>query len=241
MLSPPTRGRDPPSVWVMTSTIDMPMATKSPAESPTWFQRVGLDTAYCLTALFFAIPAFVVTVAGVALGASLLVLLFGIPVLAATAYAARGFAQIERGRLRMLDPGVDAPAPDHLRAERGRSWLARTATPLRDPQSWFDLGWTLMSFVTSTVVFTVTLTWWALALGGLSYWFWEQFIPFEDDNVLLVEVLQLGEGRGAESILMLALGVIALLTAPLVMRVCALAQSSLSRLLLCSRAQDSLG
>lgn len=223
----------------MTSTIEMPMTTNSRARRPSWFHQVGLDTSYALTALIFAIPAFVVTVAGLALGLGLLVLLFGIPVLAATAHAARGFAQVERARIRRLDPGEEVPAPDYRRPDPEVSWLARAATPLRDPQSWFDLGWTVMSFVTSIVVFVVTVTWWAVVFGGLTYWFWEQFIPFGEDNVLLVETLKLGEGRGAESVLVLVLGVVALITAPLVVRVCARAQSGLGRLLLTSRAEES--
>ncbi|WP_067438598.1 sensor domain-containing protein [Nocardioides jensenii] len=224
----------------MTSTIEMAETDTSRTPRPTWLHRIGLDTAYNLTALFFAIPAFVVVVTGMALGLSLLVLLFGIPVLAATAYAARGFAHVERSRIRALVPGngsgADARTPPYLGQDPQASWLARAATPLRDPQSWFDLGWTLLSFVSSIAVFVVTVTWWALVLGGLSYWYWEQFIPFDDDSELLVEVLRLGEGRGAESLLMLGVGVLALLTVPLVVRVCALAQSGLGRLLLSSRA-----
>lgn len=224
----------------MTSVLDAPQTVTTPSGQPGWFRRIGLDTAYNLSALFFAIPAFVVTVTGAALGLALLVLLFGVPLLAATAYAARGFAHLERVRIRGLVPGDgptgDAPTPAHLRSTPGASWLARAATPLRDPQSWFDLGWTVLSFVSSIVVFVVTTVWWAVVLGGLSYWYWEQFLPIDDDNDLLVEVLHLGEGRGAESVLMFAVGVFALVTLPLVVRVCALAQSGLGRVLLCSRA-----
>lgn len=224
----------------MTSTTELRVDTVPPMEGsltdrrPSWFQRIGLDTAYTLTAFFFAVPMFVVVVTGLALGVSLLVLLFGVPVLAATVHAARGFAHVERTRIQSL-LADEAPTPEYAGAPAGRGWLGRAAAPLRDPQSWFDVAWTLASFVTSTVVFCVTVAWWALALGGLSYWFWQQFIPFGDDNVLLVEVLDLGEGRGAESWLMLVFGVVGLLTLPLVLRVCALAQSGLGKLLLSSR------
>lgn len=228
----------------MTSTTQLPL--DAPPQSgphaerhqPDWFQRIGLDTAYTLTAFFFAVPMFVVVVVGLALGTSLLVLLFGVPILAGTAYAARGFAHIERARVRSL-LADSAPTPPYRTGVPARGWLGRAAAPLRDPQSWFDLGWTLVSFVTSTAVFCVTLVWWAATLGGLTYWFWEQFIPFEDDNVLLVEVLNLGEGRGAESWLMLAFGVLALVTLPLVLRVCARTQAGLGKLLLSSRHAES--
>ncbi|MDN5892986.1 MAG: sensor domain-containing protein [Nocardioides sp.] len=226
----------------MTSTIEMrhdPRALPEPEmtmDRPTWWRRIGRDTTYNLTALAFAVPVFVVTVVGLALGTALLVLLFGIPILAGTMYAARGFAHIERVRIETL-LADRAPTPEHLGSNREGSWLVRAATPLRDPQSWFDLIWALASFVTSIVVFVVTVAWWAVALGGLSYWYWEQFIAYEKgDNVLLVEVLNLGEGRGAESWLMLGFGVFALLTLPLALRACARAQGGLGRSLLSSRA-----
>lgn len=223
----------------MTSTIEMPMPTSSSrAERPSWFRQVGRDTAYTLTALVFAIPAFVVTVAGTALGLALLVLLFGIPVLAATTYAARGFAQVERARIRRLNPTEEVPAPTYRVPDPDASWLSRAATLLRDPQAWFDLGWTLMSFVSSIVAFVVTTVWWAVALGGLSYWFWEQFVPFDGDDELLVEILNLGEGRGAESVLMLVFGLLALVTLPLVVRATAAGQAGLGRVLLCARAEE---
>lgn len=223
----------------MTSTLESTPVTETSDERPGWLRRIGMDTAYNLTALFFAIPAFVVTVATVSLGLALLVLLFGVPVLAVSAYAARGFAHVERVRIRSLVPGDGptgaAPSPAYRRAPSEGSWLVRVAAPLRDPQSWFDLGWTVLAFVSSIVVFVVTVVWWSIALGGLTYWFWERFIPFDDDQEFLVEVLRLGEGRRDESVLMFVFGVVAVLTVPLVVRACALAHSGLGRVLLCSR------
>ena len=94
---------------------------------------------------------------------------------------ARGFARLERFRLRTwLERDVATPAYVCARPDAG--FLRRTLTPLRDPQSWLDVVWCLVSFVTGTFVFVVTLAWWAAAANGLTYWFWERFLPRGDDD-----------------------------------------------------------
>ncbi len=202
---------------------------------PTWWRRPLLDSGYNLTALLLALPAFVLMVVGLALGAALLITLLGVPVLALTAYVARGFAHAERTRIRSLVT-ADAPRPRYHRGREGDGWLRRAFAPLADPQSWLDILWCLISFVTSLVAFVITVVWWAAVAQGLTYWFWQRWLPDGDDQGL-AELIGLGDGRLTESILMLAIGIVALLTLPAVMRVVALAQAGLGKLLLCSRAE----
>ena len=97
-------------------------------------RQVGVDSAYVLLGLPLAIVAFVIVVTGIALGAGLLITLLGIPVLAATVFAARGLAEVERVRI-----------PPVLRRERigvryksagpNPSGWRRLVTPLTDAQS----------------------------------------------------------------------------------------------------------
>ncbi|MGH3332757.1 MAG: sensor histidine kinase [Nocardioidaceae bacterium] len=203
---------------------------------PNWRRRVLRDSGYSLSALPLAVPAFAVAVAGVSAGISLAFILLGLPVLALTAYAARGFAHLERQRLRTV-LGHEVPSPQYAVPAAADGWVRRALVPLRDPQSWLDLVWAVIGLATAILATVLTITWWALAFGGLTYWFWQRFIPYGEDNVTLASLIGFGEGRAAEAWLNLAIGVFALVTLPAVMRLAATAHSSLGRVLLASRAE----
>ena len=188
----------------MTSLDETRPARPAPA---TLAERALRDTGYNLSAFVVALPAFVIAVTGVALGLGLLVLFVGLLVLVVTVYAARGFADLERLRLRSL-LGRTAPRPAYAAAGSSAGALRRVLTPLRDPQSWLDVAWSLFGLATGTVAFAVTIGWVAGALGGLTYWFWQQFITFGPDSHTLAELIGLGRGRAQESLLNLGLGVV---------------------------------
>lgn len=201
----------------------------------TALSRLARDTAYTLSAFVLGIVGFVLAVTGTALGVSLLFTVVGIFVLAATVYAARGLAQLERVRMaRMLD--ADVPPASYLRSRDGDGWLRRTATPLRDAQSWLDLLWAALSLVTGTAVFTLTVVWWAVAAGGVTYWFWQLWLPDDEDNGL-AELIGLGDSRTTESLLMLTIGLAAAVTLPYVVRGCAATHAGLGQALLSTRAR----
>jgi signal transduction histidine kinase len=204
-------------------------------QHPTrWPRRVLLDSVYCLSALFLALPFFVLVVTGLALSAGLAVLVFGVFVLAATVYTARSNAFFERLRLKgMLRTA--APTPTYVRAPAGAGLWKRALAVLRDPQSWLDVLWSVLGLITGTVAFSLVLTWWAAVLGGLSYWFWQRWLP--NDGHDLAYYLGMGDGRTAQSLLNLGFGVVALITLPAVARGAALMHGRLASALLCSRAE----
>lgn len=199
-------------------------------------RRTLLDSGYALSAFLVALPAFVLAVVLLSLGTGLLVLVYGVLVLALAAIVARGFARFERARMRTM-LGRAAPSPSYLRARPGDGLLRRTVTPLRDPQSWLDLTWSVVGLVTGTLAFAVTAAWWGAVLTGATYWFWQVWLPDGEDDGGLAELLGLGEGAVAESLLNAALGLVALLTLPFVVRFVAWLHSSLAWGLLCSRAE----
>ncbi len=218
--------------------VTSPMTTTpapSPAPRPTMLRRLALDTAYGLSALPLAILGFVVVVTGIAAGVGLLVVWVGLAVLAGTLFAMRGLAHLERLRLRNLQLRA-APSPVYRVAGPEAGAVRRLLTPLRDPQSWLDSLWGIAGFVTGIVAFVFTVTWWAGALGGLSYWFWQQYLP-DDDDVTLVELMGIGHGQRAESVLYLAFGVVFALTLPAVLRAVSVTHGGLASALLCSRAE----
>jgi signal transduction histidine kinase len=212
-------------------TITSEPATMGP---PTLLRRLALDTAYSLSALPLAVLGFVVAVAGIAAGAGLLVIWVGLAVLAGTMYAARGLAHVERVRLRNLQ-GKRAPSPVYKQAPADAGPVRRVLTPLRDAQSWLDVLWGLAGFVTGIVTFVFTVTWWAGAAGGLSYWFWQRYLP--EDDVTLVELMGLGQGQRAESMLYLAFGLVLAATLPAAVRAVSATHAGLASALLCSRAE----
>jgi Putative sensor len=136
-----------------------------PTSDRTIASRVLLDSAYALTAFVMAIPSFALVVAGVSAGLGTLVVAgVGLAVLVGTAYVARGFAHIERLRLRSM-VGLEAPFPTYLRAGREDGKVRAFLTPLRDVQSWLDVLWCLVGLVTGTFAFAVAVAWWAATLG----------------------------------------------------------------------------
>jgi hypothetical protein len=220
----------------MDETLQLPRTTARPTvvERPAGVRRVLLDSGYSISAFFLAIPALVLVTVGLALGAGLLILVAGFFVLMVTTYVARGFAYAERARLRSMK-GVDDPTPTYAVSQAGAGPLRRALTALRDPQSWLDVVWALVGWVTATFAFAVTLAWWAAAAGGLSYWYWERFIDFGPNNTTLAELTGLGEGRTPEIWLNLAIGTFALITIPLATRLVAALHAGLARMLLTSR------
>ena len=215
------------------------MPTQFPLAAPATphgLRRVLYDTGYNLSAFVIALVAFIVVLTDIALGLSLSILIGGVLLIPVGVMVARGFARFERIRMRgML--GREAASPRYVCAPAGSGFWRRMLTPLRDPQSWLDVVWSLVGLVTGTIAFSLAVTWWVGMGGGLTYWFWQRFIPDSPDDEGLAELLGLGTGRGAESWLNLALGVFFLVTLPFVMRFAAALHSSLASVLLCSRAE----
>ena len=215
------------------------MTTTFPLESPArprGVRRVLLESGYNFSAFFIALVAFVLVVINLTLGIALAVFIGGVLLLALAVGVARGIARLERLRLRTM-LGREAPTPVYLCARPGDGFWRRSLTPLRDPQSWLDVGWSVLGLVTGTLAFALTVTWWAGTAGGLTYWFWQRWIPTDSNDKGLAELLGLGEGRAAESWVNLALGVAFLITLPLVMRLASVVHGSLASVLLCSRAE----
>ncbi|WP_235738036.1 sensor histidine kinase [Nocardioides alcanivorans] len=201
-----------------------------------FFTRLGQDTLYAMTAMPLGLAGFVLTVVGVALGLGTLVIWIGIPILGATVLASSGLAQLERLRLRKLQGRV-FPAVHYRGGGPSQNPWVRALRRLRDPQSWLDLVWGVVGFVSGLVAFVVVTVWWAASLTGLTYWFWERWIPRSDDDEPLAELLGLGDGRTADVTLTTVIGLVALVSLPFVVRAVAWLHASLASVLLNSRAE----
>jgi len=219
---------------------DLSMTTTYPLQAtqqPRGVRRMLLETGYSLSAFPISLVAFVLVVVDLSLGIGLAVLIGGVLLLTVGVMVARGFARFERIRIQgML--GRDVATPAYLCARPGEGFWRRQLTPLRDPQSWLDVVWALVGLVTGTVAFSLAVTWWAGAGGGLTYWIWQRYLPENGpDDHDLAYYLGFGDGRTAEIWLNLAFGVFFLVTLPFAMRFAAQLHSSLATVLLGSRAE----
>ncbi len=197
-----------------------------------WLAQLGVDTAYVLVGLPLGTVAFVLVITGWSVGTGLL-LLVGIPVVVGTAYVARGLAEVERSR---ITPVLRQPrvAVYYRRPDPAAHWLRRLFTPLGDVQYWLDMLHAFVRFPITIAAFVLVVTWWALALGGLTYGLWEWSLPTMDDGSLdfvvinnrpLPDILGIENTSTNRILVNLAIGIVFALTLPFVVRTCALAEA----------------
>jgi signal transduction histidine kinase len=111
-------------------------------------------------------------------------------------------------------------------------------TPLRDGQSWLDLLHAVFSWILYTISFCFVVTWWAVALGGLTSVIWLRFVPAPGpDSKDLNQLLGLSDTLTARIGLQTVLGVVFLVTLPLITRLFALMPAQLGRALLSGMAE----
>ncbi|GGO02023.1 histidine kinase [Microbispora rosea subsp. aerata] len=198
--------------------------------------RLGGDTVYILVGFPLATITFCLVVAGLSAGAGLLVVWLGVPVLAVTLLIARAMGDIERLRIRAV-LGRDVPRPRYPTSPPGAGVLRKTVTPLAGGQPWLDALHALLNFPVAVVAFCVTVTWWAVAIFGLTYPLHGWILSNIPDNHQLPELLGFGRGYLVDTVFYLITGVVFALTLYPVIRFCALVKASLARALLTGVAE----
>lgn len=217
------------------------------------FRQLGTDTAYVLATLPWTLVGFVVVLTLLSVALPLVVLGIGVPLAAAALAAARGFAAVERGRLVRRDAVVGrdryasqpfavparprtgyGPAVVGPRDAAGpwRRWL----NVLTDGQSWLDALHALTAWIVSIATACVTLTWWVGAVGGLTAWVWDRYLPADDGALDGIA----GSGRDALELVnsvgfRVACGAVLLLTLLPMTRAMANLQAGYARLLVGDR------
>ncbi|WP_219519208.1 sensor histidine kinase [Nonomuraea ceibae] len=199
-------------------------------------RRVMLDTRYTLVGFPTTLIGFAVTLVGLSAGVGTAVVWIGVPVLAATLLAARGFADAERGWLSdvLKRPPV---RPRYKPAPPGAGRFRRIVNPLTSGQSWLDLLHSIVNFPPALIAFVLTVVCWALPLAGLTYPIYGLITSRIEDNVELPELLGLGDGYLINSIFYVALGLLFLLILPFTVRGAALVRAGLGRALLTGVAE----
>ncbi len=182
-----------------------------PEEDPvtTTIQRVGRNFGAICAMFPISLAAFVVCTTLFSVGVGLAVVLVGLFILVACVLVAGWHARTTRN---VLDwAGVSLPPASYPPPGVGFGGLTRR---LRVGQSWRDLVHVLVSFVLSTASFSIAVTWLASGPGGLTYWFWSQYLPETDQG--LPDLLGFS-GRFADVAFNTVIGVVFLLTTPAVL------------------------
>ncbi|GAT65735.1 sensor domain-containing protein [Planomonospora sp. ID91781] len=199
-------------------------------------RRVGTDTRYLLTGFPLSVIAFCLAVAGFAAGLGTVVVWLGVPILAATLMLARGFADIERRSLPQV-LGHQVARPRYRRAPENAGWFRRAVNPLTSGQSWLDLLHAIVSFPVAVVTFSITVTWWAGTVLGLTAPIYGWITASIPDNHGLAELLGFGDSALAEVTLNTVIGMLFAITLPVVLRGAALVQAGLGRAMLTGVAE----
>ncbi|GAA0914219.1 sensor histidine kinase [Nonomuraea longicatena] len=199
-------------------------------------RRVLLDTRYTLIGFPAAAVAFVLMIGGFAAGVGTAVVWIGLPILAGTLRLARAFAEGERGWLAdvLQRPPV---RPRYKPAPPGAGRLRRLVNPMTSGQSWLDLLHGILNFPVSVVAFAVTVTFWAIAVLGLTWPGYGFLFVNLPGNAGLAELLQIGEGYLPNAVVNFCIGLAGLVLLPVVTRGTALLRAGLGRWLLTGVAE----
>lgn len=194
-------------------------------------RRLGRDFAYTFLGLPLAVLGFGLTVPLFAAGLGTAVVGVGIPLLVLTLLVARGFADLERVRLAQLT-GRATPRPLYAPAPEGAGWFRRLTAPLTQPQSWLDLLYAVLNLPIAILAFVLPVTWWAMALGGTTYWYWGRFLPRGENTDIFIETMMGADTAHNRTIFYTLVGVVALLTVSFVQRAGAALYAAFAQVLL---------
>ncbi len=150
----PSRRRDPVTAFLL-----------SPISPSSWKALAAI-----LLGFVVAVTAFAVVTSLLSTGASLLIVIVGIPVIALAIEAARLNARVERWRMTLVDgrPLIPRlyrpldPTPNASLEQRLRSWAE---AEFLDPARWYDMAYVAVSFPLAIIEFVVAVTLGSLAVG----------------------------------------------------------------------------
>ena len=170
----------------------------------------GRNFAAIMGMFALSLAAFIACITLFSVGVSLLVLVVGLFILVGCLVVA-GWAS--RMTMALLDyAGITLPRTHYPAAGPGfRGKLRRLAYP----QAWRDLLHVLVNFILSIITFSLAMTWVFGGLGGVTYWFWSQWLPQPDQG--LPDLLGY-PGRFADITFNSVVGAVLLVTTPLMLR-----------------------
>jgi signal transduction histidine kinase len=145
----------------------------------------GRDFAFHSVGFVTSVIGFTVWVTAVSVTLSLLIFVIGFAVALGSFYAFRWFARLERRRAALV---LGAPIQERYRpVPRGSGWFHRLKLMAKDPATWKDFTWTLLSGTLGFAFAMVALTLWGLVLGMITLPAWYWALP-DSANVGIYEI-----------------------------------------------------
>jgi len=155
----------------------LPAAARENARShrPAFFRSTTWRAfGYHCVSLLLAPLALAYAVTTVSLGASLLVTVVGLVIVAAMVVAARFWGTVNRG-LAVSLLGRRIPAPVPFTSRPGFFGFIRSG--LADTAGWRAIAHMGVSFVTSVTAAVLSITFLLTGLGCMTHWYWSQWLP----------------------------------------------------------------
>jgi signal transduction histidine kinase len=133
--------------------------------------RTWKETLHLLIDLPLGIAWFTVIVTGIALGIGLIPLMFiGVVVLLLTLQFVRVVSAIERARAKaLLDADIANP---FMPIGEIKGWWPRIKAVLGDAALWKGVAYCVLALPVGIITFTVAVTFWSIALGGVTAPIW---------------------------------------------------------------------
>jgi len=134
---------------------------------------------YLFGYLFTGTVLFAIALTAAITGAVLGITLAGIPVLVAAAATIRWCANVERVRLRTVDP---APIAGRYREVTGSGVMVQLRTRWRDPANWRDIAYLVGMYIPLFVLDLIVWTVWLIFLAGITLpiWYWAPRQTFDN-------------------------------------------------------------
>ena len=205
------------STETMAPTPTAPTAPRS-AYARLWL-RVPRELGYLLPILPIAITSIAVLTPVFFAGVGWSFLFFGLFVVLAALFIARGFGMFELLRLRASGfPPITAPAWD--RQARGSGTLAKLLAPLVDGHYWLYLLWAMfVGPIVGFITWSIAFGWAVTALAGLTFPLYAWALPAGSVHVSAFGFADHGATANVWAIVLTGLlGVVAALTLPFVTR-----------------------
>ena len=165
----------------MTTTTTTSEMTEGGSLYLRLWRNVPRELGFHILTMPLALIGFGITIALFSAGVGSLVTFFiGVILLIVALYVSQGFGMLELVRLEWagMKP-IERPDWQVYRARTGFwGWLRSV---FGNGHYWLYLLHTMVvNFIVSTVTWSIIITWLATGLGGISYWFWNLFIPNGD-------------------------------------------------------------
>ncbi|MGO4299998.1 sensor histidine kinase [Leifsonia sp. RAF41] len=170
-------------------TVTASTAPASRARYGSLWRGVPRELGFLLLTMPIAIIGLSVLMSLFWTGVGTIVIYVGIFIVVATFYTARGFGIVELTRLDWAGrPAI--PRPVWEKPGTPRTFWRTIFGPFANGHYWlYLLHGIVINPIVSVVTWTLTIVWLSVALGGLTGWIWEPFIPQGDRDFFLSQTI----------------------------------------------------